>query len=137
MNGFLRIPESTNLAFHALSYLANNPGSLATIGAIATTLHASEAHLSKVLQAMRKSGFVDATRGPSGGYTLRKTPHEISLLEIHEALQGKHTSQECLLKAPVCKRQSCSLGKFAKRLDDEFKLFLSETSLGAFMASSR
>jgi Rrf2 family protein len=137
MSGFLRIPESTNLAFHALCYLASNPGTLATIGAIATYLHASEAHLSKVLQAMRKGGFVDATRGPSGGYTLRKAPHEISLLEIHEALQGKHTSHQCLLKAPVCRRQSCSLGKFAQRLDDEFKQFLSETTLGAFMDSSR
>ncbi len=137
MSAFLRIPESTNLAFHALSHLAGSPGTLATIGDIATELNASEAHLSKVLQAMRKAGFVNATRGPSGGYSLKMSPQDIFLLEIHEALQGKHTSSECLLKAPVCKRRCCSLGKFAKRLEDEFKLFLSETSLGAFMESSR
>ncbi len=137
MGAFIRIPESTNLAFHALVELAKNEGSLTNIGDIAKSLRASEAHLSKVLQAMRRAGFVEASRGPTGGYSLKRAADEISLLEVHEALQGRQESYECLLKSPVCQRQCCALGKFAKRLDDEFRLFLSETTLGVFMSLSR
>ncbi len=137
MARFVHIPESTNLAFHALATLGKTTGTLTNINEIAKTLGVSEAHLSKVLQAMRKAGFVSAIRGPSGGYALAKTPSEISLLEIHEALHGSTDASACLLKAPVCPHKCCILGKFAKKLDDDFKLFLFSTTLGAFMTSSQ
>lgn len=136
MARFLHIPESTNLAFHALAYLSQTQGSLFRIGDIAKDLDVSEAHLSKVLQAMRRAGFVKATRGPNGGYLLARHPKEIFLLEIHEALHGKHIPHECLLKAPVCVRKSCVLSKFARKVDDEFRAFLLATTLEAFVSSS-
>ncbi len=48
--------------------------------------------LEQVLHGMKKAGIVDSTRGASGGYTLNKSPADISLAEIVEALDGPLSS---------------------------------------------
>src|SRR3982751_4762884 len=44
--------------------------------------------LEQVLHAMKQAGLVDSVRGAQGGYALAKTPSEISLADIVEALDG-------------------------------------------------
>ncbi len=44
--------------------------------------------LEQVLHGMKTGGIVDSVRGASGGYTLGKSPADISLAEIVEALDG-------------------------------------------------
>ena len=137
MSAFLKIPESTALGFHALGFLASNPRQLVTINDIAQFLSASEAHLAKVLQALRRAGLVLATRGPSGGYQLNRDASKIYLLEVHEALQGPQTSRSCLLRKPKCEGGPCALSYFAKNLDEEFRKFLSTTTLDTFAFPSK
>ncbi len=136
MGSFVKIPESSILAFHALAYLASTPNRLVNIGDIAEFLDGSEAHLAKVLQALRRQGYVTATRGPTGGYQLAMDPGQISLLGVHQTLQGNQPTQCCLLRKPKCPKGVCALAYFAKNLDDEFLSFLSSTTLEAFLASS-
>ncbi len=136
VGSFVKIPESSILAFHALAYLASNPSRLVNIADIAEFLDGSEAHLAKVLQALRRQGYVNATRGPNGGYQLSMDPAQITLLGVHQTLQGHQPSQCCLLRKPKCSKGVCALAYFAKNLDDEFLSFLSSTNLDAFMSSS-
>lgn len=44
--------------------------------------------LEQVLHAMKKAGLVESLRGALGGYTLARTPAQISLADIVEALDG-------------------------------------------------
>ncbi len=44
--------------------------------------------LEQVLHGMKNAGIVDSVRGALGGYTLGKSPADISLAEIVEALDG-------------------------------------------------
>ena len=44
--------------------------------------------LEQVLNAMKRAGLVESTRGAKGGYLLRKIPEELSLAQIVEALDG-------------------------------------------------
>jgi Rrf2 family protein len=43
--------------------------------------------LEQILQTMRQAGLVHSTRGPRGGYSLSKSPEDISLADILVALQ--------------------------------------------------
>ena len=44
--------------------------------------------LEHVLHALKKAGLIQSHRGAQGGYHLAKSPEEISLLDIFEALDG-------------------------------------------------
>src|SRR5690348_7025919 len=48
--------------------------------------------LEQVLHAMKQAGLVESVRGAQGGYALAKTPSELSLAEIVEALDGPLTT---------------------------------------------
>lgn len=45
-------------------------------------------HLLKILQQLVRAQILGSERGPAGGFILRKSPSEITLLEIVEAIEG-------------------------------------------------
>jgi Rrf2 family protein len=47
-----------------------------------------ERFLLQILRNLVAHGILNSTRGVDGGYTLDRTPEEISLLEIIEAIEG-------------------------------------------------
>ena len=52
--------------------------------------------LTQVLIALVNAGLVKSSRGPSGGYTLAKSPNKISLLDIVTKLQGPVMPKGCV-----------------------------------------
>lgn len=56
----------------------------------------------KVLQSLVQGGFLEAHRGPGGGYTLTRNPAEITLLEVIRAVEGEETFNHCVLGFPEC-----------------------------------
>ncbi|MFK7897555.1 MAG: Rrf2 family transcriptional regulator [Myxococcota bacterium] len=44
--------------------------------------------LEQIFQKLRKAGLVRGKRGPGGGYVLARSPGEISLREVIEAIEG-------------------------------------------------
>jgi Rrf2 family cysteine metabolism transcriptional repressor len=52
-------------------------------------------YLEQLMLALRKAGLVIATRGAKGGYTLSRSPANISLAQIVEALEGTLDIAEC------------------------------------------
>ncbi len=47
-----------------------------------------EAYLHQVLGALNRAGLVRSTRGPAGGHELARQPHEISLWDVLQILDG-------------------------------------------------
>lgn len=45
-------------------------------------------YLEQILQELRRAGFVDAKRGPGGGYVLARAPEQVSLGDVVAALEG-------------------------------------------------
>ncbi len=50
--------------------------------------HMPERFLLQVLRHLVNHGVLNSTRGVDGGYSLDRRPHEISLLEVIEAIEG-------------------------------------------------
>ena len=62
----------------------------------------SEANVAKILRMLRLAGFVESSRGQSGGYKLARNPNEILVGDILTALCGKlYESSFCDLHAGV------------------------------------
>jgi Rrf2 family protein len=102
MSGLLKFSEAAVLAIHTVALLGVKKDRVLTNREIAVFLKASEAHLSKVLQRLARSGFVRSVRGPRGGFVLAGPASETTLLEVYEAIDGPLEDVRCLLGAPVC-----------------------------------
>lgn len=129
MSDLVRFPEGSTIGIHAMAFLAAHDERLVTQSEIAEVFDVSEAHLAKVMQRLRHAGLVDSTRGPAGGFVLAKKASDISLLEIHEALQGPQKAMECLLGLGMCEPANCPMGTAINRVDSELLAFLKNTKL--------
>jgi Rrf2 family protein len=88
--------------------------------------------------ALRKAGFLRATRGPNGGYTLAKPSCDISALEIIETLDGKEALVECLDSNCVCPRFStCAPRDLWREMADAVEAVLSRHSLADLVQKQR
>ena len=130
MEGALKISEGSNLAIHALAYLASvEPGLPTTVTRIAEDLHVSKDHLGKVMQRLVRQGMVSSRRGPKGGFTMAQDPEQITLLEIVETIDGRMVSPTCLLGKPVCQGGTCVMSGLAAKVHDQVMTVLKETRL--------
>ncbi len=129
MANFVRVSEGTTLALHTLTLLAKRQGEVVSTRELALSLKASFDHLTKVMQKLTKSGFVDASRGPLGGFTLKRQAKEITLLEVFLALEGALKKDECPLAKPFCISNGCALGKIVCDVEQKISKFFEETTL--------
>jgi len=127
-SGVVKISEAANLGLHALTLMAHEPKRPLPIWQAVEVLGVSENHLAKVMQRLAKAGLVTSTRGPKGGFLLARDPAEITLLEIHEALEGPLPKHYCLLGKPRC-AEGCVLGSFVEKVTREFQDQLTRTRL--------
>lgn len=56
----------------------------------------------KILQALVQGGFLNAHRGPGGGYSLARNAESISLLDVIKAVDGDHAFDQCVMGLPQC-----------------------------------
>jgi len=128
MSGLLKFSEAAVLALHALVYIAAKEGETVTNTEIAEFLHASENHLSKVLQRLSKAGFVTSVRGPKGGFALGRNGGSIKLREIYELFEGPMNPNACLLQTPVC-TEGCVFGGLLANMNTLFIDFMTRTTI--------
>ncbi len=73
------------------------------------------AYLEHLAARLRKAGLVDSRRGSRGGYLLARSPTEITMAEVVEALEGSIAPIECISEGPdgsiVCAREAASGGE--------------------------
>jgi Rrf2 family protein len=129
MASILKISEAASLALHTVVYLATQHDGLVSTKEIARVLHASEAHLSKVLQRLARVGIVSSVRGPKGGFALRESPEKISLLEVYQAIEGPLALNNCLSDHPSCSGKQCVLGTLIGTIHEQITKYLSKTTV--------
>lgn len=59
-------------------------------------------YLEQLMVLLRKANLVTATRGAHGGYLLARSPAEITLAEVIEALEGPIALAECPVGTGCC-----------------------------------
>jgi Rrf2 family protein len=86
---FMRLTRASSYALHAVVYMAaqkqNKP---VASHHIAKARGIPERFLLKVLKPLVSARVLHSVKGPNGGYRLARTPTDISLLEVIEAVDG-------------------------------------------------
>jgi len=129
MANLLRISEPVSLALHAAALLARRKEGRIANHQIAGALAVSEHHLAKVMQQLAKVALVDSTRGPGGGFQLKRPASQITLLEIYEAVEGPLGTAECLLPRQVCDGTQCMVGELVHSVHQHVREYLARTTL--------
>jgi FeS assembly SUF system regulator len=62
--------------------------------------------VSKLLKALARGGLLQSHRGAKGGYSLARTPAEISVPEMIEVLEGPIRLTECAQHPGACAQES-------------------------------
>lgn len=90
----------------------------------------SEGYLEHLLPSLKAAGLVNSSRGAHGGYTLAKTPSEITLREVVQALEGPLSPAECVHTPNVCQRvRSCVTRDIWKKLGEKISQTLESVTL--------
>ena len=93
----LKLSKKSEYALMAARYMAlNNHGSFATAKEIADNYKISFDLVAKVLQSLVKNNLVISFQGAKGGYTLNRTPFEISLIDLIKAVEPSYQIIDCL-----------------------------------------
>jgi Rrf2 family protein len=130
MKNIFSISDAASLALHTMVILAAQPDSTFSNREIASLLHASEHHLSKVLQRLTREGLVSSARGPKGGFKVSPEWKKITLLQVYEAIEGPMETRECLLSRPACGNDNeCILGDLLKVMNSKIRKTFSSTNL--------
>jgi Rrf2 family iron-sulfur cluster assembly transcriptional regulator len=83
----MKLSTKGRYAMVALTDIALQPvGTLVTLGDISKRQDISLPYLEQLFVKMRRAGLVKSTRGPSGGYKLGKTTHEIRVIDVLSAV---------------------------------------------------
>lgn len=107
--------KSVEYALRAVCYLASHAPRGRTTEQIATKTKIPPAYLSKLLQNLVRGGIVQSQRGVGGGMTLVKTPEELTILEVVNAVDPIRRIETCPLELAAHGVRLCPLHR---RLDN-------------------
>jgi Rrf2 family protein len=92
-------------------------------------------YLAKIINSLARQGLVLAKRSSGGGISLMRSPEEISLLQIVDAVEGKGWLGDCLLGLDECSSPAtCPTHDFWQRIRGEITEELRKTTLAEVIA---
>src|SRR5690554_2300470 len=84
----------------------------------------------KVLKALSHGGLLDSERGANGGYSLGRSPEQISVAEIITAIEGPIALTECVSSESHCDQETyCAVQTNWTRINDAVFHALDEVKL--------
>ena len=84
-----------------LDLAMNGENNVVRIKDIAERQQISDKYLEQIISVLNKAGYVRSTRGPQGGYSLRKAPEEYTVGDILRLTEGSLAPVECLANAEM------------------------------------
>jgi Rrf2 family transcriptional regulator, nitric oxide-sensitive transcriptional repressor len=111
--------QTVEYALRAVVHLAAKAPSAQTTDQIATATLVPKAYLSKVLQGLCHAKIVQSKRGLGGGIVLTKSPSDLTVLEVVNAVEPIGRIRECPLGLTAHGVRLCPLHK---RLDNAIAL---------------
>lgn len=93
----MQITRQADYAVRAVLYLSKlGSNQRAATSQIAEDQKIPSSFLAKIVSQLSVAGLLQTSRGARGGVSLAKTPEEISLLDVVEAIDGPIMLNECV-----------------------------------------
>jgi Rrf2 family protein len=99
----MQITRQADYALRAMIYLARlEPNQRAATSQIAQEQHIPPSFLAKIISQLSIAGLIHTSRGARGGVSMARTPGEVSILEVVEAIDGPIALNECTAISGSC-----------------------------------
>lgn len=131
----LLLTRKTDYALLALASLARQTPSGASARALSERLSLPLPVLRNILKQLTSRGVLKSTRGTRGGYRLARSPHQITLAQLLEAIEGPMRLARCCSvpegeEEPECRlEESCLIRGNMRRVHASLMQFLDEVTL--------
>lgn len=99
----LRLTNAADYAVRAMIHIACLPeGAVALRGDVARAYGIPSSFMAKILRQLVRAGLLQSSRGVHGGFALARSPSEINLLEVVEAIEGPLALTDCMAEGAGC-----------------------------------
>ena len=107
----MQITRQADYALRAVIYLSRlGPDERAATSQIAQEQRIPPSFLAKIVSQLSVAGLLQTSRGARGGVSLARTPEEITVLEVVEAIDGPILLNECVACGGNCSfGESCPM----------------------------
>mgnify|MGYP000319276590 CR=1 FL=1 len=124
---------------YALRFLINiasrTDGKPVSIKDVAAQEEISEKYLEQITSVLNSGGLVKSTRGPQGGYSLRKAPEEYTVGDILRLTEGSLAPVACVEEEGSCEREvDCVTVEVWKRLNQAISDVVDHITLADLVA---
>ena len=82
--------------------------------------------LAKVLQKMVKLNYVEAVKGPSGGYKLRQSLDGVNLTQFIEEMEGPLGVVDCSMNIECNQMDNCNIRMPINKINENMRLFFNK-----------
>lgn len=122
-----------------LDLAMNEEGNVVRIRDIAARQDISDKYLEQIISILNKAGYVRSTRGPQGGYTLKKEPKDYTVGMILRLTEGSLAPVSCVEEdAVVCEREAaCATMEVWKRLNQAISGVVDDMTLADLVEIQR
>ena len=104
----MKITRAVDYGIRGVHYMSMQyqKGEISLLSEICNDQDVPPSFMAKILQALTRAGIVKSFRGVKGGFLLAKSPKDITLKEVMEAIDGPLNINFCLVAEGTCERDS-------------------------------
>ena len=126
----MKLSTRGKYGLYAMFYLAEHEGAGPQSLQSITSTGVPKQYLEQLLGNLRRAGLVSTVRGAQGGYQLAKSPQDITMLDIIDAMEGPIELSECTSDEGHCDRScQCPVRHVWQRLTDSINGELAKVRL--------
>jgi Rrf2 family protein len=86
--------------------------------------------LAKVMQQLARMKMLRSSKGPGGGFAFRRSPGEITVRDVIEAVDGLDAMESCVMHSEPCdESNTCPLHEGWATVQDRINLLIESTTL--------
>ncbi len=124
------ISKTSEYALRILTHMALNYETQFSAQNLYEELDIPKRYLMRLLTELSKSGFIEATRGRSGGYVFAKPLDTIYFAEIIDSVEGLLSFEGCVLGNTVCPvDKPCAMHQIWEKPKQAFLETIKKTTL--------
>ncbi|HRP97579.1 MAG TPA: SUF system Fe-S cluster assembly regulator [Rhodocyclaceae bacterium] len=129
----LRLSKLGDYGTVVMAHMARAPERTYSASELAAAVSLGRPTVTKLLKLLAHEKLVVSQRGAKGGYTLARTPAEISIAQIVDAVEGRIGVTECSVEAGLCAQEATCMSRGSwLRINRVIRDALSAVTLDAF-----
>ncbi len=124
------LSQTGRYALRILGHLAAHPGEMLRGHEIAQATGIPANYLAKLLNQLRKRGFVESQKGWNGGFVLRPEALQVPIAQVIELFEGPADHTGCVFELRECdERNPCPLHGHWEKVRSSFAAMLNAVSI--------